>query len=146
MQIQNLIAEDFSPEAAAPKPQLRLRDLNSLQRRTLQRLADGVVDVDSASEAEFEIISDLYQLGLLDDEYQVTKAGAKAVEIIKRLHTQEIDAARGRQDARDRFDASKGASVTDVDVPDVGGDTVVPDEDDEFDFSVDTAARPRLAA
>ncbi len=137
MQIQQLISEDFSPEAApAARPQLRLRDLNTLQRRTLQRLANGQVDVDSASDAEFEIINDLYQLGLLDQAYQLTKAGAKAVEIIKKLNAQEIEAARGRQSARDQFDASKGATVTDVEVPDVGPEAGVPDEEDEFDFSV----------
>lgn len=135
MQIQNILSEDFTPEVA-PRPQLRLRDLSPAQRRTLVRVADGVVDVDSANEAEFEVISDLYSLGLLDDEYQATKMGIKAVDVIKQLNAQEIEAARNRDSARANFkpdDVEPAAldtmGVSDDSVPD-------PDDEDEFDFSV----------
>lgn len=57
------------------KLNVTLADLNSLQLRTLNRIANGAVTVDTASDREFEVMEDLHALGLLNDEYELSDAG-----------------------------------------------------------------------
>lgn len=74
---------DFGDDAEVKgfsAPKISVSDLNSLQLRTLNRLKDGVVDLDSASDKELEIIMDLIDLGLVDADGNVTDAGTEASE------------------------------------------------------------------
>ncbi len=127
MLIQQLLSENFTPEASFKK--LRLADLNSLQRRTLQKLAAGTIDVDSANDQEVEDISGLYSMGLLDDEYNINNIGLKALELIKMSQAREVEAARNRDLAR-RAPASTDA--TDVTGDDDQDDVEFPENDDRW--------------
>lgn len=74
---------DFGDDAEVKgfsAPKISVSDLNSLQLRTLNRLKDGVVDLDTASDKELEIIMDLIDLGLVDADGNVTDAGTEAGE------------------------------------------------------------------
>lgn len=79
-----LISENFDFDDgdvtgfAAPK--ISVSDLNSLQLRTLNRVKTGQVDIETASDKELDIIMDLIELGLIDDDGNVTDAGNEAVE------------------------------------------------------------------
>ena len=59
---------------------ISVSDLNSLQLRSLNRLKDGVVDIETASEKELDLIMELIELGLVDDDGKLTDAGLEAVE------------------------------------------------------------------
>lgn len=52
-----------------------MADLNTLQLRTLERIANGLVTVDTASDREFEVMEDLHALGVLNDEYELSDIG-----------------------------------------------------------------------
>lgn len=68
---------DFGDDAEVKgfsAPKISVSDLNTLQLRTLNRLKNGVVDLDSASDKELEIIMDLIDLGLVDVDGNVTDA------------------------------------------------------------------------
>ena len=139
MKIQNILAEEFggAPAVAAATPSIKFNDLNTLQVRTLQRIADGQVDVDSANENEYDIMTDLAELGLLDQEYQLTKRGQNAVNIAKQLGgSAELVNARKKQQAMSNFDRT-GAAPDDVEVEtefsDIDGE---PEEEDEFRFDL----------
>lgn len=139
MKIQNILAEDFGGAPAAPAtPSIKFKDLNTLQVRTLQRMADGQVDVDSANENEYDIMADLVELGLLDQEYQLTKAGQNAVAIAKKIGgSAELLDARKKQQAMSNFDRT-GAAPDDVEVDGVEFDDAdgEPEEEDEFKFDL----------
>lgn len=82
MKILNILNENFELDVDddfVPTPKqpinISLSDLNSMQLRTLQRLNNGEVDIDSANDKEAEIIVDLHDLGLLDDNYEISDAG-----------------------------------------------------------------------
>ncbi len=149
MKIQNILSEDFQAQVAAnPAPKIKFSDLNSLQVRVLQRMADGTLDVDNAKDTEYDIMADLAELGLLDQDYQLTKAGQKAVDIAQKLGgSAELLAARKKQQAMDKFDRN-GAPPVDVDVEDgVEGDVdSIPNDDDgeegdEFNFNLGQRGR-----
>lgn len=149
MKIQNLLNEDFGTAPAVPKrPVLRLRDLNTLQVRTLLRISKGEVDVDSASDKEYEIISDLHDLGLLDDEYQLSNSGRKAVTVINQQGgSSELVDARRRAEKLKQVDATGGELEVDAPVDDVDGDAPVldpvdDDEADEFEATIVKGRRP----
>lgn len=147
MRIQTLLNEDFAPDA--PASALSFNDLNTLQVRTLQRIASGEVDVDTADEKEYDIMADLAELGLLDDEYALSERGAKAVAIAKRLGgSAEVVAARRKQGKLDAFDASGEQYDPDADddLPLQGSQGIGGDEfgEDEYAFpGEDDALAPR---
>lgn len=144
MKIQNILTEEFGTQVSPLQtPKLTFRDLNTLQVRTLQRIADGQVDVDSANDNEYDIMADLAELGLLDQEYQLTKSGQNAVAIAKKLGgSSELLAARKKQQSMNDFDRNGGNQ--DMDPPGLDNmgisDDSVPDPDDEegdeFDFNL----------
>lgn len=76
-----LVKENFDfaePRAATTvqqSPLLSVSDLNSLQVRTLKRLRDGVIDMDTVSDKEFDIVMDLIDMGLVDSDGNVTVSG-----------------------------------------------------------------------
>ncbi len=142
MHIQTLLNEEFAP--AAPAVSVRYDDLSTQQVRTLQRIADGVIDVDSADEKEYDIIADLHELGLLDDEYALTKRGLAAVQIAKKLGgSAEVLQAQRRQAKLDNGPAANDDIELDVDAGVVDGDELPPVEDeDEYEFDVN-AGRPQ---
>lgn len=116
MKIQTILNEDVAPATA---PSISFNDLNTLQVRTLTRIANGEVDVDSADEKEYDIMSDLVELGLLDAEYQLAQRGMNAVALAKKLGgSAEVLAARQRTQA---MKSQSGANDDDmVDEPDGG--------------------------
>lgn len=59
---------------------ISISDLDSLQLRTLNRLNLHQVDLETASEKELNIILDLIDLGLVNDDGDLTDAGKKALE------------------------------------------------------------------
>jgi hypothetical protein len=137
MKIENILSEDFTPtQTVAP---LKFKDLNTLQIRTLKRIASGQVDVDTASEKEYDIMADLHDLGLLDDEYNLSQSGDKAVKIADKLGgSYELVAARNKQQALNSFDKRNQSTVdvnddTDTESLDFSDDDDFGDND-EFDF------------
>lgn len=82
MKILDILNEDFNMDDSDVRtftaPKMSLSDLNSLQLRTLERLRDGVVDMESASEKELDIILDLIDMGLVDADGNVTVSGEEA--------------------------------------------------------------------
>lgn len=84
MKILNLlIKENFEFDdsgKAFTAPAISVSELNSLQLRTLKRLRDGLVDLDSASDKELEIIMDLIEIGLVDVDGNVNGSGDEASE------------------------------------------------------------------
>ena len=142
MKIQTLLNEDATM-VASPATSLKYSDLNTLQIRTLQRIADGLVDVDSANDKEYDIIADLHDLGLLDDDYALTQRGQNAVAISKKLGgSSELMDAKRRQE---RMGQEAGDVVDDVEVE--VGDEVPPEEegDEEFNFDIGTRSATRFA-
>lgn len=145
MKIQNILSEDFQAQVATPAPKIKFSDLNTLQVRVLQKLADGSLDVDTASDSEYDIMADLAELGLLDNEYQLTKAGQKAVAIAQKLGgSAELLAAKKKQQAMNNFDRD-GATTVDVETNDTDevdpltGDEV--EDEDEFRFNLEPRGR-----
>lgn len=140
MKIQNILNEDFGTQiAATAAPKIKFSDLDTLQVRVLQKLADGSLDVDSAKDSEYDIMADLAELGLLDGEYQLTKAGQKAVAIAQKLGgSAELLAAQKKQQSMNNFDRG-AADVGEVPAED-GFDDLDPvgdeGEEDEFEFNL----------
>lgn len=145
MKIQNILNEDFGTPAV-PQRRLSFKDLNSLQVGILTRMADGRLDVDTAKESEYDIMTDLVDLGLLTSEYELSPAGQKAVAIAKKVGgSAELLDARRKQAAKAAFDDKLAVKADDLDPPalDTMGidDTSVPDpiddeEEDEFQFDL----------
>lgn len=79
-----LISENFNFDdndvTGFTAPKMSVSDLNSLQLRTLDRVKTGQVDIETASDKELDIIMDLIELGLIDDDGNITDAGNEAVE------------------------------------------------------------------
>lgn len=59
---------------------ISVSDLNSLQLRTLKRLQDGTVNIESASDKELDLIMELIEIGLVDDDGRLTDSGLEAIE------------------------------------------------------------------
>ncbi len=83
--LELLINEDFDFEVGGEGKgfvanNISVSDLNSLQLRTLKRLQDGVVDIESASDKELDLIMELIELGLVDDDGKLTDSGLEAIE------------------------------------------------------------------
>ena len=71
--LDSFSAEDREPvDYKAPAIDVSLEDLTSLQVRTLNRISNGLVTVDTASDKEFEIMQELEGLGLLDSEFKIS--------------------------------------------------------------------------
>ena len=70
---ENFEFDDSGKAFTAPK--ISVSELNSLQMRTLKRLRDGVVDLESASDKELDIIMDLIEIGLVDVDGNVNASG-----------------------------------------------------------------------
>jgi hypothetical protein len=147
MNIQNILSEDFQAQVAAtPAPKIKFSDLDTLQVRVLQKIADGSLDVDTAKDSEYDIMADLAELGLLDQEYQLTKAGQKAVAIAQKLGgSAELLAARKKQQSMDTFDRD-GVPALDVEVGDTVDDDALPgdeevEDEDEFNFNLGQRGR-----
>ena len=125
MKISDILVKenfDFGDDADVKgfsAPTISVSDLNSLQLRTLNRLKDGVVDLDSASDKELEIIMDLIDLGLVDAEGNVTDAGTEAGET---------------PDTNVKYDGDDGEQI-DVDGLDVDDFDDV-DDNNDIDFNI----------
>lgn len=118
-----LLTEDFDFEGDVDTakgftaPAISVSDLNSLQLRTLKRVDSGLVDIESANEKELDIILDLIDLGLIDEEGNLTDAGRQAIE---------SDTATSSND--NAMNSDKEREDQDID----GDDTSFVD-DDEYD-------------
>jgi len=133
MKIQTILSENFNAMAQAQG--IKFSDLNTLQVRTLQRIANGEVDVETAEEREYDIMADLAEMGLLDQEYAMTERGMKAVAIAKKLGgSSELLAAKRRGE-------KMGAPNADnPELPPVEGEDDVAGmggEEDEFSFDME---------
>lgn len=102
-------------------PKISVADLNSLQINTLNRLKDGRVSIDSASEKELDVIMDLIDIGLVDAEGNVTDSGEEAAD----APNLNVDVVDGK--AVD-FESS-GEEISDIDF------------DDNEDLDIDSAFR-----
>lgn len=109
-------ADDREPvNYEAPSIDVSLEDLTSLQVRTLNRISNGLVTVDTASDKEFEIMQELEGLGLLDSEYEISELGTSVLS-----------------GAKDAGVTSTQSSVADAMV-DVDLEDDEPDDADEFE-------------
>lgn len=87
MKIQELLIrenfdfdDDVGDVTPFKAPAISVADLNSLQLNTLNRLKDGRVSIDTASERELDVIMDLIDIGLVDADGNVTDSGEEASE------------------------------------------------------------------
>lgn len=114
MKISNLLLkENFEFDDSGKvftAPKISVSDLNSLQMRTLKRLHDGIVDLDSASDKESEIIMDLIELGLVDVDGNVNASGdelSQPADLNSKYHTSdtsEIDDNGSEDDDYDDYE------------------------------------------
>lgn len=143
MHIQDILNEDFKSNSSVPS--IRFNDLNTLQVRTLLRLADGEVDIESASDSEYDVMADLADMGLLDDEYNLNERGQKAVAIAKKLGgSAEVADARARQRKYDSMDADDASRTRTGGFGDDDNDYVGhPDGADEDGFDFESLVRRR---
>ena len=126
MKILNLLKENFEFDDSGKSfsaPKLSVSDLNSLQMRTLKRLRDGVVDLESASNKELDIILDLIELRLVDVEGNVNASGdemsqpADLDSKYRTSDTSELDNVQGddsyeEDDSQLLFTGSDGRTVS----------------------------------
>ena len=93
---QLLIVEDFNfdseghriaPSTPSNVPAIKIApsDLNSLQIRTINRLKNGQVDIETASNKELAVIYDLIDLGLVDSDGNVIDEPFKSEPEIGRI-------------------------------------------------------------
>lgn len=112
---------DFDTGTGFKAPKISVADLNSLQLNTLNRLKDGRVSIDSASEKELDIIMDLIDIGLVDADGNVTDSGEEAAEA-PNLNVDVVD------DEAVDFESS-GEEISGIDF------------DDDDDLDIDSAFR-----
>ncbi len=115
---------DFGDDAEVKgfsAPKISVSDLNSLQLRTLNRLKDGVVDLDTASDKELEIIMDLIDLGLVDADGNVTDAGTEASE---------------KPDLNVQFGGKDEEDEEELDLSSIGDDDFEDYDNDDIDFNI----------
>jgi hypothetical protein len=90
----NTILENFD----APKSGLKYKDLTSLQLHYLNKLASGKLDLDGdIPDNVQDVLDELLTFGLLDDSYELTNSGQKAVEIFHKLGGHDLSVAADRQ-------------------------------------------------
>lgn len=139
MKIQNIL-EDVNPMAVggeqAPTLQqsvkIRYSDLSTPEVRSLLRIADGLVDIETASEKEFDILTDLQEKGLLDSEFALTPVGINAVKKAKEFGgSAEVVRAKRRQAKLDSGKADQ------FDLP-----AVEDGDDEEFSFDLEDEEQP----
>jgi hypothetical protein len=114
--LDQLASEREPVEYTAPSIDVSLEDLTSLQVRTLNRISNGLVTVDTASDKEFEIMQELEGLGLLDSEYEISELGTNVLS-----------------GAKDAGVTSTQSSVSDAMVDVDLEDDELPEDDDEFE-------------
>lgn len=126
-----LISENFDFDdgdvTGFTAPKISVSDLNSLQLRTLNRVKTGQVDIETASDKELDIIMDLIELGLIDDDGNVTDAGNEAVEDDSQYRISpdtDVDT-----EFNDDYDEQDRVRTADTDSIPVGVDD---DDDDEI--------------
>jgi hypothetical protein len=82
----------------APKSGLKYKDLTSLQLHYLNKLASGKLDLDGdIPDNVQDVLDELLTFGLLDDSYELTNSGQKAVEIFHKLGGHDLSVAADRQ-------------------------------------------------
>lgn len=91
MKILNILSEDLAASHLTSQ-----NTLNSLELRTLKRLDNGVVDVDTASERELDLILQLIDMGLVNADGELTDGGKEAIlpldtNVALRGNGQEVD-------------------------------------------------------
>lgn len=123
-----IVTEDFefdgNSTASEPKSfsagVMSVSDLNSLQIRTLKRLSSRAVDIETASDKEVDLIMELIELGLVDNDGELTPSGQEAIE----APSTNVDIA---------------PKIAGSEIEDIGGDPEFEDNDDDMndiDFSI----------
>lgn len=114
---------------------LSLNDLNSLQRRTYNRIANGEVNIDTADERELNVILDLIELGVLDHEGDIVADNALDIrdDSYLRQPSDEFDDHEPDFDLED--DDLEYDSATLGDVSGVPGDKLREPDNNDIDFT-----------
>ena len=123
MKIMKLLSEKFTDK-------LSISDLNSLQLRTLKRLRDHDTDLDFASDRELYIIRDLQDLGLVDEEGELTDSGRSVFDGDGKI------VAKADDDLMDIFDDVELGNFEDDDDLDYDDD-----DDDDVEYEDYKSAR-----
>ena len=123
----NTILEDFDAapqQTSTPKKTgggLLYRDLTSLQLHYLNKIASGKLNLDDEIPDNVQdVLDELQSLRLLDDAYELTDAGNKAVHIFQKLgRSGELASAANRQAKlgylNDKDDDNQSNDVDDID-------------------------------
>lgn len=134
MRIQVLLNEESMPER-----EVTFEHLTPEQVHLLKKINSGRLDFEALDYEGVNNLGELSNLGLIDDEYELTERGMKAVAI-SRIHDQRnLDAARQKQSGSRDFDRNNSGdaySNPDFDMGVQNGKTLLPrsEEDDEFEF------------
>lgn len=134
MRIQVLLNEESMPTRSVSFDQL-----TDEQVYLLKKINSGRLDIETLEFEKLSSLDDLRDLGLIDDDYNLTERGTKAMAI-SRIHDQRnLDSVRQKQAGVrdfDRRNSSDGFSDSDHDMGIADGKNLLPrrKEDDEFEF------------
>jgi hypothetical protein len=79
MKIRNLLEAAFETNIV-----ISPNEMNTLERRTYERIKNGKVNIDTADDREIEIILDLIDLGVLDQDGNIVQDGNDMVSDFER--------------------------------------------------------------
>lgn len=83
---------------------LDFNDLTSIQIGALRAIYDNRLDFDNASERMLDVVSELQNLSLVDDTFELTDLGNKAVQLALQLGGSERRQAAARAAAKVQLD------------------------------------------
>lgn len=137
MRIQVLLNE----EAVAPRA-VTFEQLTPRQIHLLKKIHAGRIDFETMEFEDLDEVNELLHYGLVDDDYQPTERGLKALAIAKVKGDQELDAVRQKQQAKSSFDNREmPASDEPWHSGVASGKNLAPNAsreiEDEFDFDLD---------
>ncbi len=110
---------------------IEFEDITPEQIGVLLKLHNGDIDIDSADERQFDVMTELRGMGILDPEWNLSREGRAAA-----IHAAQNGGSHDLQKARDRSAAPVDAQVDTFDI-DLGGgpdDIAGEEEEEEFTF------------
>lgn len=115
-------------ENVFPQTDISFNDLTPEQVGVILKLASGEIDVDTADERQFDVMRDLRGIGIVDQEWGLSREGLAAAR-----YAQENGGSADLQAARERGNVHGEIRTTDDDGferdPDLGFE-----DEDEFEF------------
>jgi hypothetical protein len=112
--------------------EIMFSDITPEQIGVLIKLNSGEIDIDSADERQFDVMTDLRGMGIIDQEWNLTREGRAAA-----MHAEKNGGSHDLQKARERSGAAPsefGEEEFEVNLGPAGGMDDFEEEEEEFDF------------